>query len=99
MRGISQSLLPSIRRSRGLWAASLLLVVALGCRDKPSEPGTPPPAVRIASLTVSPAALALEAGGRATLSVDARDSSGTRITSPAITWRSDAPAVDRKSVV
>ena len=93
MKGITQSLFQGMWGSRGLWAGSLLLVTSLGCTDQPSEPGTPPSGVRIASLTVSPAALSLEAGGRATLSVDARDSTGARIASPVITWRSDAPAV------
>jgi len=52
-----------------------------------------PPAARVASLTVSPASVNLQAGQQVTVEIDARDSTGMLIARPPITWRSDAPAV------
>ncbi|WP_434480259.1 Ig-like domain-containing protein [Gemmatimonas sp.] len=85
-----------VYRASLLWVS---LLFAAGCSERPVEVT---PDVRLTSLTVSPASVNLPAGERAPLRAEGRDATGALVTSPALTWRSDAPAVatvDAKGLV
>ncbi|MBL0937932.1 MAG: Ig-like domain-containing protein [Gemmatimonadaceae bacterium] len=89
-----QTFLRTIRQAPALAVLlSLQLITVTACSERPVDPVVEPPPARVASLEVTPTSVALESGARATLSAEARDSAGNRLTAVTIEWRSDAPAI------
>ena len=79
-----------------LGVAALCVVSLSACQGDttaPPAPPRPPAPAGVASLAAVPASVYLQAGQEQSLRVEARDSSGVLVASPAVTWRSDAPAV------
>ena len=76
---------------RTMLAGALLLVVG-ACRDGTTAPALPNNP-RLASLALQPATLALQVGAERRLTLEARDTAGALIATPAVSWRSDAPSV------
>jgi hypothetical protein len=76
------------------WLVPVLLLSACGHDDPvdPTPPPPPPPA-GVASLGAQPASVNLQSGQSQAIAVVARDSAGTVITTPTLTWRSDVPTV------
>jgi hypothetical protein len=79
-----------IRSGLGLTVMALVLITsACGDGGSPIDPPTPPPAPRVASVSVNPESLALSVGESKQLQVSLFDSSGNPVTGVPIVWTSN----------